>query len=450
MPARQLRPAGSGVAVDQPSWLVRRGGPAACLRGCSRLQPRAGGLDWADGRATSPPRRRPARRIPAARRGPPTARRARSVAGRGLARASALGARGGPSGQHDRPRRGPGAAVRARAVGSGRTGWNSFRCSPRSIASSRVDLPGFGHSPMPAQADLDRRLCAHARRAAGRAGHPVCRGYRQLDGRLHRRASWRSPSPSGSSGSCWSPPRASRPTWTRAPSARCPTLQRLERVLAAIIGAGWPRARRRSRARPRLREATLRLVVRHPGCLPAALAAEQVRGRGQAGLRAGAGGRPSTTRSASASPRSPARRCRLGRAGQSDQRARRARVRRADPRFALVVFADTGHMAMLERPAAFNALLRDFLSRVALRRSTRDRRPRRRCRRAGVLADRHVEVRRLARAAARVGADALLDLLVAERHDEAARVDVDRDLVAVGERGDRPAARRPRARRGRP
>jgi pimeloyl-ACP methyl ester carboxylesterase len=27
-----------------------------------------------------------------------------------------------------------------------------------------------------------------------------------------------------------------------------------------------------------------------------------------------------------------------------------------------VIFADTGHMAMLERPAAFNALLTDFLS----------------------------------------------------------------------------------------
>ena len=27
-----------------------------------------------------------------------------------------------------------------------------------------------------------------------------------------------------------------------------------------------------------------------------------------------------------------------------------------------VVFADTGHMAMLERPAAFNALLEEFLA----------------------------------------------------------------------------------------
>ena len=27
-----------------------------------------------------------------------------------------------------------------------------------------------------------------------------------------------------------------------------------------------------------------------------------------------------------------------------------------------VVFEDTGHVAMLERPAAFNALLRDFLA----------------------------------------------------------------------------------------
>ena len=28
----------------------------------------------------------------------------------------------------------------------------------------------------------------------------------------------------------------------------------------------------------------------------------------------------------------------------------------------LVIFEDTGHMAMLERPAAFNALLEDFLA----------------------------------------------------------------------------------------
>ena len=27
-----------------------------------------------------------------------------------------------------------------------------------------------------------------------------------------------------------------------------------------------------------------------------------------------------------------------------------------------VIFEDTGHMAMLERPAAFNALLEDFLA----------------------------------------------------------------------------------------
>jgi pimeloyl-ACP methyl ester carboxylesterase len=28
----------------------------------------------------------------------------------------------------------------------------------------------------------------------------------------------------------------------------------------------------------------------------------------------------------------------------------------------LVIFEDTGHMSMLERPAAFNALLHDFLA----------------------------------------------------------------------------------------
>ena len=73
-----------------------------------------------------------------------------------------------------------------------------------------------------------------------------------------------------------------------------------------------------------------------------------------------------------------------------------------------VVFADTGHVSMLERPDEFNALLAEFLASSALEsdgafRGAADE--------LGVLADRHVDVlvgaRRLL-----VGGHALGDLLI--------------------------------------
>src|SRR5262249_22742952 len=113
--------------------------------------------------------------------------------------------------------------------------------------------------------------------------------------------------------------------------------------------------------RPRLREAALNLVVRHPTRLPAPLVAEQVRGAGKPGFR-------------------PA----LEAVIAYDLRERFAEI--ACPTLVVwgendwlidvggadvfadliadsrkVIFEDPGHRAMLERPAAFTALLRDFL-----------------------------------------------------------------------------------------
>jgi pimeloyl-ACP methyl ester carboxylesterase len=111
-----------------------------------------------------------------------------------------------------------------------------------------------------------------------------------------------------------------------------------------------------------LRDLTLNVVVRHPGRLPAALAAEQIRGAGKPGFLQGL-----------EAVLDYEIRERLGEIacptlivwGDSD---RLINVRDADvfaeliPDSRKVVFADTGHVSMLERPDEFNALLADFLA----------------------------------------------------------------------------------------
>jgi pimeloyl-ACP methyl ester carboxylesterase len=138
-------------------------------------------------------------------------------------------------------------------------------------------------------------------------------------------------------------------------------LRRLEPTLAATTA--WAAAHAEHVAsRPRLRSASLQFVVRHPGWLPAPLAAEQLRGAGKPGFMP-----------ALESIERDDLRARLGEIacptlivwGDGD---RVISVRDADvfsaliPHSRRVIFADTGHMAMLERPAQFNALLEDFLS----------------------------------------------------------------------------------------
>jgi pimeloyl-ACP methyl ester carboxylesterase len=139
------------------------------------------------------------------------------------------------------------------------------------------------------------------------------------------------------------------------------TLRRLEPVIAPR--AAWVAANAELvAARPRLRTTFLKLVVRHPERLSAPLAAEQLRGAGKPGFVAALEATQSyDLRSRLAQITCPA----LIVWGEED---RVIRARDADvfaelmPRSRKVIFADTGHMAMLERPPAFNALLTDFLS----------------------------------------------------------------------------------------
>jgi pimeloyl-ACP methyl ester carboxylesterase len=140
-----------------------------------------------------------------------------------------------------------------------------------------------------------------------------------------------------------------------------PTLRRLERILAA--GAAWTASKSDAVARrARLREATMSLVVRHPSRLPAALAAEQVRGAGKPGFM------PALQAILEYDFRERLPEIACPTLIVWGERDRLINVRDADVFAELignsrkVVFEDTGHMAMLERPAAFNALLKEFLS----------------------------------------------------------------------------------------
>ncbi len=139
-----------------------------------------------------------------------------------------------------------------------------------------------------------------------------------------------------------------------------PSLRRAERILAA--SGAWVASKSDNVARrSRLRKAALKIVVAHPDRLPAALAAEQIRGAGKPGFLEAL----EAILEYDFRDRLPEIVCpTLIVWGDSD---RLINVRDADvfaeliPGSRKVIFEDTGHMAMLERPAAFNALLKDFL-----------------------------------------------------------------------------------------
>jgi len=223
-----------------------------------------------------------------------------------------------------------------------------------------MDLPGFGHSPMPAERIT---ISAHAR---------------MLDGLLEALGVSAATLVGNSMGGFISaelaiafPERVERlvlvsaagiSTHGRGDVERVvPSLRRVERVLAAYTA--WMAARSDTVARrPGLRNATFGLVTRHPSRLDAALVAEQLRGAGKPGFM----------QALQANLEYPIRE-RLGEIacptlivwGDED---RLITVRDADvfeqliPSSRKVIFENTGHMAMLERPAAFNALLDEFLS----------------------------------------------------------------------------------------
>ena len=203
------------------------------------------------------------------------------------------------SGQRDRAGRGPPLVFVHGLSGS----WpNWLEQLPVFAADHRVialDLPGFGHSPMPREpisiSGYARTLDALLRRAR-RSTRPRSSATRWA---ASSRPSSRSPSPSASSAWCSSRPRDSAPTTIRARPARCRRCAASSASSPAY--AGWVASQSDTVARrPRLRNATLSLVARHPGRLPAALAAEQIRGAGKPGFMPGAAGASATTTSATA------------------------------------------------------------------------------------------------------------------------------------------------------
>jgi pimeloyl-ACP methyl ester carboxylesterase len=138
-------------------------------------------------------------------------------------------------------------------------------------------------------------------------------------------------------------------------------LERLDNVL--IFTGGWAATRSETLTRrPKMRRQLMKLVAHRAEALPAPLIAEQIKGSGKPGF----------VPALDALSDYPIR-DRLGEIecpvlvvwGEKD---RLVPVRdayefgRLIPQAQVVVWPDTGHVAMLERPAAFNALVDEFLA----------------------------------------------------------------------------------------
>ncbi len=223
-----------------------------------------------------------------------------------------------------------------------------------------LDLPGFGHSPLPSE---KLSIAGYAR---------------MLDGLLDRLQIDAAAVVGNSMGGFIAaelaisfPQRVERlvlvsaagiSTHRHRGSVRAvPALRLVERLV--IAGGAWTAAKSDTVARrARLRDLTLSVVARHPSRLPAPLAAEQLRGAGKPGFLQGLEAvLDYEIRERLAQIACPT----LIVWGDSD---RLISVQDADvfaeliPNSRKVVFADTGHVAMLERPDEFNALLDRFLA----------------------------------------------------------------------------------------
>jgi len=223
-----------------------------------------------------------------------------------------------------------------------------------------IDLPGFGHTPMPrheisisgyarlldglfGQLEIDAAAAVVGNSMGGFIAAELAIAFPERVERLVL--------VSAAGISTYDDPRTTR---------ALPTLRRLERILASA-GASFAAKSDTVARRARLREATLSLVVRHPGRLGSALAAEQLRGAGKPGFTQAL----ESILDYDIRERLPEIACpTLIVWGDGDRLigvADADRFAELIPDSRKVIFEDTGHMAMLERPAAFNALLRDFL-----------------------------------------------------------------------------------------
>jgi pimeloyl-ACP methyl ester carboxylesterase len=223
-----------------------------------------------------------------------------------------------------------------------------------------MDLPGFGHSPMPREPIT---ISAYAR---------------VLDGLLETLGVSAATLVGNSMGGFVSaelaiayPQRVERLVLISAAGIstyRHRDVERIEPYLRRVapmvaVYTGWTAARSDWVARrPGLRNLTLGLVTRHPSRLPASLAAEQLRGAGKPGfmqaLRANI--------DYPVRERLPEIACpTLIVWGDEDKviPVHDASVfEELIPNSRKVIFEGTGHMAMLERPVAFNELLSEFVA----------------------------------------------------------------------------------------
>jgi pimeloyl-ACP methyl ester carboxylesterase len=222
-----------------------------------------------------------------------------------------------------------------------------------------LDLPGFGHSPMPTQKIsisgyarlLDALLDQLGVDAAAVIGNSMG-GFIGAELAIafpHRVERLVLVSAAGLSTHN-----------VRGSAQALPVLRRLERILMAT--GAWAASKSDAVVRrARLREAALGVVVAHPERLDATLAVEQVRGAGKPGFIQGL-----------EAVLDYEIRERLGEIACPTlivwgERDRLISVRDADlfaqliPDSRKVIFEDTGHLAMLERPQRFNALLEQFL-----------------------------------------------------------------------------------------
>jgi pimeloyl-ACP methyl ester carboxylesterase len=228
-----------------------------------------------------------------------------------------------------------------------------FARSHRAIA---LDLPGFGHSEMPAE---DLTISGYAR---------------TLDGVLEalgiERAAVVGNSMGGFVGADLAiafPHRVDRLVlvaaavmWNERRRARpLVTLARVTEAGAAMAMAQWELAARR----PRLRAMTMSQVVRHPRRLPPELAYELMRRVGPPEAFAAA---LEALYSYRLRDRLPEIECpTLVVWGERDQLVPVSQAHTiADliPDARVEVFEDTGHVPMLERPTRFNALVDEFLA----------------------------------------------------------------------------------------
>jgi pimeloyl-ACP methyl ester carboxylesterase len=234
---------------------------------------------------------------------------------------------------------------------------------PVLAASNRViamDLPGFGHSPMP---DEQITISFYAR---------------ILDGLLETLGVSAATVVGNSMGGFVSaelaiafPQRVERlvlvspagiSTYQHRDVERLePYLRRIAPMIA--LYTGWTAARSDWITRRRgLRNLTLGFVAKHPGRIPSALAAEQLRGMGKPGFMQAL----KANIDYPIKERLPEIACpTLIVWGEDDKVITVADAelfRQLIPNSRKVVYKDTGHVAMLERPAAFNELLREFMA----------------------------------------------------------------------------------------